>query len=208
MRQHGETHGDEDGRQDQLLVRQNTLLFEQQESEDDGGGASRPEPPEEPHRRSASACSEHGDRDGHHPHERQAEDGVESDLPGDVSKRGAEENRAEDHERGGGEHRAGLLHEIRDVAAAVAPEPAEHHPADERADEAGSADRLGEAIFEKRAGEGHDLQPGRVDETATSGIDDDSRCCRPRDHTAEHAVPDLLQHELRRCAVSDGTSSA
>ncbi len=203
VREHREPDGDEDRRQDQLLVRQRTLLLEQQEGEDDGGGASRPEPPEERDRRAARARSEHGDRDGHHPHERQAEDGVERDLPGQVAERGAEENRAEDDERDGGEHRAGLLHEVRDVAAAMAPEPAEHHPADERGDEAGAADRLGEAVSEQRAGERHDLEPGGVDEAATSRIDDDSRCCRPRDHTAEHAVPDLLQHELGRSAVSD-----
>ena len=112
---------------------------------------------------------------GSHPHEREAEDGVERDLPRQVAERRAEEDRTEDDEGDGGEHRAGLLHEVRDVAAAMPPEPAEHHPADEGSDEARASDRLGEAEAEKRSGERHDLEPGGIDEAATACVDDERR---------------------------------
>src|SRR4051812_27124644 len=46
------------------------------------------------------ACEPHiRDHDRHHPHERQAQERVESDLPGERSHRGAEQDRPEEHER-------------------------------------------------------------------------------------------------------------
>ena len=82
------------------------------------------------------------------------------------------------------------------------PEPAEHHPADERGDEAGAADRLRKPEPEKRARERDDLEPGGVDEAARPAWTT-TAAATPRDHAAEDAVADLLQHELGRGAVSD-----
>ena len=110
----------------------------------------------------------------------EAEHCVERDLPGQVADRRPEEHRAEDDERHGREDRPRLLDEVRDLAAAVPAHTAEHAAADERGDEAGSPDRLGEAEREQRARERHDLEPRVVDEPA---------CLSPWTTTAAATAP-------------------
>ncbi len=118
-------------------------------------------------------------------------------------ERGTEEHGSEDDERHGREDGAGLLHELRDVAAAMSSQPAEDRAADERGDEPGASDRLGQREGEERSGERNDLEPRLVDEAPAAGVDDDRGSRRARDDAAQHAVSDLLGHELGGVAVSD-----
>ena len=130
-----------------------SALLEDEEREDDRSRAARPEPAEEGDGRPPSAGSQHRDRDRDDADDREAEHGVDRDLPAEVADRGPEEHRAEEDEGHGGEHGARLLDEVGDLASAMAAQPAEHDAADERGDEARSADRLREREREERSGE-------------------------------------------------------
>ena len=204
VRENRQPDGDEDRREDQLLAGE-IALFEKQQGEDDRCGTSRTEPAEEGDRRSSRTRAEHRDRDRQHAHDRQAEDGVERDLPGEIADRRTEQDRPEDEERHGCEHRAGLLHEVRDVAATVPAEPPKSSPPTNGADEARAADRLGESEREQRARERDDLEPRGIDPAAAARVDDDGRDRSPGEHPGQDAVADLLEHDLGGRAVSDRT---
>ena len=178
-------------------------LLDDEQREHDRRGPTWAEPAEERDGRAARAGSEH--RDGHrqHPNDREAEHRVQGDLPREVADRRSQKHGAEDDERGGSEDGSYLLEEVRDVAAALSPQGAEHAASHERRDEARAADRLGQAECEPGAGERHDLEPALVDEAAAARVDDDERRCGACDHSAEDSVPDLLENELHRVPMPD-----
>ena len=65
------------------------------------------------------------------------------------------------------------------------------------------SDRLGQREGEKRSGQRNDLEPRLVDEAPAAGVDDDRGGSCARDDATQHAVADLLGHELGGVAVSD-----
>ena len=90
-----------------------------------------------------------------------------------------------------------------DLAAAPSPEGAEHEAADERRDETGAADRIGDAEGEPGAGQRHDLEPGATDVPVPTGDHDDARGGDARNHPGQDAVADLLEHQPSGGPVAD-----
>ena len=88
--------------------------------EHDRGEAARPEPAEEPQGLTASAASQHRERDRQHAHHRQAEDGIEPDLPGQLVQQRAEDHRPEDREGHRVEQLATLVDQVGHLAAGLA----------------------------------------------------------------------------------------
>ena len=80
-----ETDGQVDREDDQVLVGELGLLDHDQR-EHDRGQAAGSEPPEEADRGHLSVGAQHPDRHGHHPHDREAEDRVEGELPGQLTQ--------------------------------------------------------------------------------------------------------------------------
>ena len=162
-----------------------------------------PNQPTKRHGRPARSGAEHREGNREHAHDGQAEHRVERDLPREVVQCGTEEHGSEDDERHGCEDGAGLLRELGDVAAAMSSQAAEDRTADERGDEPGASDRLGQREGEQRSGQRNDLEPRLVDEAPAAGVHDDRGGSRARDGATQHAVSDLLGHELDGVAVSD-----
>ena len=169
MREHREPDGHERGRENELLVPESAFL-QDEEGEDDRRSPARTEPAEKCHRRPARSGAEHGNCDRKHAHDGQAEDGVERNLPREVVQCGTEEDCSEDDERHGREDGAGLLRELGDIAAAMSSQAAEDRTADERGDEPGASDRLGQRESEQRSGQRNDLEPRLVDEAPAAGV--------------------------------------
>jgi hypothetical protein len=80
-----------------------------------------------------------------------------------MPERGTEQHRSEHDERERAEHRSRLLQEVHDLVRAPAQQPAEHHPAGERRDEPGAAERRRDAVGERRSCDRADLEPRRID---------------------------------------------
>ena len=125
------------------------------------------------------------------------------DLGGEVVENGHEHDGAEEDERRCAEQVARLLEEERYLASDLATEPAEDRAADEGGDEPAAAHPHGQAVGQRGPGDRHDLEPHRIDEAARNSYPEHKRGREPRNHAAEAAVADLLEHEVQRGAVSD-----
>ena len=178
-------------------------ILDQDHRKDDRRKSTRPEPAEEGERRSPGAGSEHCQAYGNHANERQAEKRVQDDLGGQVVEYRHEHDGAEEDERDCPEQAARLLEEERHVASDLATEPAEDGASDERGDEAAAAHPHGQAVGERSPRDRYDLNPDLIDEAARDAHPDHGCGREPRDHAPETSVPDLLEHELQRLAVSD-----
>src|SRR5215208_4735650 len=91
-----------------------------------------------------------------------------------------------------------------DLAAAAAPDGAEHEASNERGDEAGAADRVCNSESQTGAGQRHDLEPGTADEPVLPGDEHDERGGHTRNHPGQDAVTDLLQYQPNRSPIADG----
>ena len=132
---------------------------------------ARPRGPNQPRNATVGRCAfdpHIASATGSHAHHGEAEHRVERHLPGEVAERGPQEDRAEEEERDRVEQPAGLVEEVRVLGAAAAAEAAEDHPADERGDEAGAAQRSGDPVREQGRGDGDELQPGPLDQPAAA----------------------------------------
>jgi hypothetical protein len=110
-----------------------------------------------------------------------------------MPERGTEQHRSEHDERERAEHRSRLLQEVHDLVRAPAQQPAEHHPAGERRDEPGAAERRRDAVGERRSCDRADLEPRRIDGAQALRREHGGSRGRPRDRPGQEPVADLLQ---------------
>ena len=202
MQEDGEADREEDRVQQHRLVRQVGILDEDHR-EHDRRQSARPEPAEERDGRAPRAGSEHRQDDGEHADDGQAEERIHDDLDGEVVERGHEHDGAEEDERDRTEQAARLLEEVAHLAPDLAAQPAEDGPADERGDEPAAVHPDRQPVGERGPGDRDDLNPDRIDEAARDTHPDHGCGREPRDHAADASIPDLLEHELERGAVSD-----
>ena len=180
---------------DRLHVREVGLL-DHDRREHDRGQATRSEPAEERQRRPSCSGAQHCERDRQHPYERQTEDGVEHDRPGEAVERGPQEHRAEDEQSDTVEQLAHLLGEERHLGALGRPvEEAERHAGDKRRDEPRPSEGGCDPVRESGACDRNNLEPEAVDQAALRAIGDRPSGYAAGDSAAEYAVPDLLEDE-------------
>jgi hypothetical protein len=110
-------------------------VVEEDDREHDRGEAARPEPAQDRQGRRASAGSQHRERDRQHPHDGQAEDRIEHDLPGHLVQQRAEDYRPENDEGHRVEQLATLVDEVGHLTGRVASQRAEQKAPREGGDE-------------------------------------------------------------------------
>jgi hypothetical protein len=199
VRVDGERDRDGDREQQRVEVRE-LCVVEQGDREHDRREAARAEPAQERQGRSASAGSQHRERDRHHPHDRQAEDGVEHDLPGHLVQQRAEDDRAEDDEGHGVKQLAAFVSDVAHLTTRVASQGAEPEATRERGDEDASARCFRDSGCEQGRGEAQDLHPVWLDQPPGRGELQRDTAERSGDDAAGEPVADLREDELR-CGV-------
>jgi len=115
--QHAEEHGHrEDGHR---LVRSWPDLLEREQREDQGRQPPRAEPANEQDRVAVHPAADQGQGDRNHPHDREAEDGVDDDGPADVIEgdRHGDRPEGQPHQQG---HRTPRLLQERELGGAAA----------------------------------------------------------------------------------------
>ena len=130
-----EPDGEVDREDDQVLVGKLGLL-DHDHREDDRGQTAGSEPAEEAKCRHPGVRAQHPECDGHHPHDRQAENRVEGELPAQLTQRGSEQDRPEEDEGDPVEHASDLLGEPVHVLGVALDHRPEDHACDEGRDEA------------------------------------------------------------------------
>ena len=167
---------------------------------------ARPRGPNQPRKATVGGLApdrEHCQGDGNDADERQAQERIENDSAGEVVENRYEHDGAEQNERDRTENATGLLEEERHIAPDLATQPSEDGAADEGGDEPAAAHPHGESVRERGACDRDHLQPDRIDESARDSHPDHDRGRDPREHASNDSVADLLEHEVRRRAVSD-----
>jgi hypothetical protein len=179
--QHAEEHGRRDDGHG--VVRSRTELFEREEREDQGGEASRAEPADEQHRLAIEACTDRGKGDGNHPHQGEAEHGiqhggrvhaVEHDGYGDRAEREPYEKR---HQA------AGLLEEGELRGTTLAGCCAEGQPSAERGDKPVAVHDVCGRVGEEGQGEDCDTREVLGSPTPAARPPQQPSAAEPHGHT-------------------------
>ena len=97
--------------------------------------------------------------DGNHSDDGETQHGIEDDAPVGLVESRAQRDSAEHDERHRRQRQPGRVREAGYLAAVASTEPAEDKTADERGDEAATAERNGDAVREDGGGERDYLQP-------------------------------------------------
>jgi hypothetical protein len=82
-------------------------------------------------RRDSRARPDHRDHDREHPHEREAESGVEREPPAELGERRSEQDGPEEHERDTVEHASHFFGELVDLPRVSPEREPERHAGDE-----------------------------------------------------------------------------
>ena len=143
-------------------------------------------------------------RDCHrqHPHDRQAEHGIQRDLPAQVLEHRAEQHGTEDQERDAVERRPGLLGETHHRRNVLAGDQAEQRSGHERGDEPRPPQVDRDPVREHRGGHRDDLPPGIVNQMPSFGHVHDHRGEDARHDAAEQSVADLLDDHAQRVRLA------